>query len=534
MDLTERIVAEERLRASEAQLRELAETLEQRVEARTRERDLVWQTSPDMLCTARPDGHFVTLNPAWERTLGWDEATIKAQRFSALVHPDDLAVSEQAMHALTCETTVTAFENRYRHRDGSYRWFSWNAVPRDGLIYATVRDVTPVKEQAAALREAQERLHQSQKMEAVGQLTGGLAHDFNNLLTGIIGSLDLLHTRIDQGRVDGLGRYVDAALASANRAAALTHRLLAFSRRQTLDPKPTRANSLIHEMEELIRRTVGPQIELHTEAARDLWTILCDPNQLENALLNLCINARDAMPDGGQLLIETANVHLGEGDLPAGPYVAIAVSDTGTGMSAEVAARAFDPFFTTKPLGMGTGLGLSMIYGFAKQSGGLANIQSVPGAGTRVCLYLPRHLGDSEEETVPDAFTEAPRADAGQTVLVVDDEPAIRMLIGEVLEELGYATLEAADGAAGLGALQSDQRIDLLISDVGLPGGMNGRQMADAARQLRPALKVLFITGYAESAVIGQGDLEPGMHVLTKPFSLDMLATRVRAILLDA
>ena len=534
VDLTERIVAEDRLRASEAQLRELNETLEQRVEARTRERDLVWQTSPDMLCTTGLDGRFVTLNPAWERTLGWSDEELRRTPFSELVHPDDLERTERALQALVDNATVTGFENRYRHRDGGYRWLSWNAVPRDGLVYATVRDVTPMKEQAAALREAQERLHHSQKMEAVGQLTGGLAHDFNNLLTGIIGSLDLLHTRIAQGRIADLGRYVDAALGAANRAAALTHRLLAFSRRQTLDPKPTRANRLIADMEELIRRTVGPQIEVSTSAATDPWTILCDPNQLENALLNLCINARDAMPDGGRLLIETANVQLDDGDLPVGPYVLIAVSDTGTGMTPDVAARAFDPFFTTKPLGMGTGLGLSMIYGFAKQSGGQARIQSREGAGTRVCLYLPRHFGDSQDEPTPTPFRASPRTEAGETVLVVDDEPAVRMLIGEVLAELGYATLEAADGAEGLRILQSDARIDLLVSDVGLPGGMNGRQMADAARQTRPALKVLFITGYAESAVVSNGNLEPGMYVLTKPFSLDRLATQVRDILLGA
>ncbi|WP_263141593.1 PAS domain S-box protein [Pseudomonas sp. RIT-PI-AD] len=531
VDLTERIAAEERLRASEAKLRELNETLEQRVETRTRERDQVWQTSPDMLCTANLDGYFINLNPAWAKTLGWSDAEMKNQPFSELLHPEDLERTAQAMQQLRRERRVTAFENRYRHRDGGYRWFSWNAVPRDGLVYATVRDVTAMKEQAEALRLAEERLHHSQKMEAVGQLTGGLAHDFNNLLTGIIGSLDLLRTRLGQGRIGDIERYVSAAHGAANRAAALTHRLLAFSRRQTLDPKPTQANRLIAGMEELIQRTVGPAVRVETRAAESLWTTLCDPNQLENALLNLCINARDAMPNGGQLIIETANARLDEAELPAGPYVAISVSDTGSGMSADVAARAFDPFFTTKPLGMGTGLGLSMIYGFAKQSGGQVRIHSEVNVGTTVCLYLPRHLGEPEEEVAEAEFSQAPRAEAGETVLVVDDESAVRMLITEVLEELGYAAIEAGDGAAGLQVLQSDVRIDLLITDVGLPGGMNGRQMADAARQARPGLKVLFITGYAESAVVGNGNLEPGMHVLTKPFALEMLATRIKSII---
>jgi CheY-like chemotaxis protein len=372
-------------------------------------------------------------------------------------------------------------------------------------------------------------------MEAVGQLTGGLAHDFNNLLTGISGSLELLQTRVAQGRLGEVDRYVAAAQGAASRAAALTHRLLAFSRRQTLDPKPTQANRLVAEMEELIRRTMGPQISVETLLASALWPTLCDPNQLENALLNLCINARDAMPDGGRLTIETANISLAEPearqhDMVAGEYVTIRVSDSGIGMPPEVVARAFDPFFTTKPLGQGTGLGLSMIYGFAKQSGGQVRITSEIGDGATVGIYLPRHRGEIQEDA-PIAFASPPRAEAGETVLVVDDEPTVRMLVAEVLEELGYAAIEAADGASGLVVLQSDARIDLLITDVGLPGGMNGRQLADAARIGRAGLKVLFITGYAENAIVGSGQLEPGMQVMIKPFGMDMLATRIKAII---
>ncbi len=393
-----------------------------------------------------------------------------------------------------------------------------------------------VAKRTAELMVAEEQLRQSQKMEAVGQLTGGIAHDFNNLLTGIIGSLEMLSTRIAQGRLKDVDRYALAAQGAAKRAAALTHRLLAFSRRQTLDPRPVDANRLVAGMEELVRRTVGPSIHLDVVAAGGLWPILVDANQLENALLNLCINARDAMPEGGRVTIETGNRWLDaraarERDLTPGQYVSLCVSDTGAGMAPEVVGKAFDPFFTTKPLGQGTGLGLSMIYGFVRQSGGQVRIYSEPGQGAMICLYLPRHLGEAEQAETPAEMAEAPRAAAGETVLVVDDEPTVRMLVTEVLEELGYAALEAADGASGLKLLQSDVRVDLLVTDVGLPGGMNGRQMADAARLTRPGLKVLFITGYAENAVVGNGHLEPGMHVVTKPFAMEALAVRIRDLI---
>ncbi|KMO39037.1 hypothetical protein VQ02_10785 [Methylobacterium variabile] len=393
-----------------------------------------------------------------------------------------------------------------------------------------------VEEESTRREKVEEALRQSQKMEAVGQLTGGLAHDFNNLLTGISGSLELMQARMSQGRLTDLDRYMTAAQGAAKRAAALTHRLLAFSRRQTLDPKPTDVNALVHGMEELIRRTVGPSIHIEVVGSAGLWAALVDPSQLENALLNLCINARDAMPDGGRITIETANRWLDdraarERDMPRGQYLSLCVSDTGTGMTPEIIAKAFEPFFTTKPMGQGTGLGLSMIYGFARQSGGQVRIYSEVGQGTTVCLYLPRHHGDvAGPGEMPD-LAEAPRAEQGETVLIIDDEPSIRMLVAEVLEDLGYAAIEAADGPAGLKVLQSDVRIDLLVTDVGLPGGMNGRQVADAARVTRPNLKVLFITGYAENAAVGNGYLDVGMQVLTKPFVMEALASRIRDLI---
>lgn len=389
-----------------------------------------------------------------------------------------------------------------------------------------------VAEAVAERNHAEDALRQSQKMEAVGQLTGGIAHDFNNLLTGITGSLELMQTRIRQGRISEIDRYIAAAQGASKRAAALTHRLLAFSRRQTLDPKPTDVNRLVIGMEELIRRTVGPQIALEVVTAGGLWSAMIDSSQLESALLNLCINARDAMPEGGRITIETANKWLDERaakdrDLPPGQYLSLCVTDTGTGMTPDVIARAFDPFFTTKPIGQGTGLGLSMVYGFVRQSGGQVRIYSEVGQGTTMCLYLPRHYG-SETEALEDAApVEAARAQIGKTVLVVDDEPTVRMLVTEVLEELGYTAIEAIDGPAGLKVLQSNARIDLLVTDVGLPNGINGRQLADAARTTRPDLKVLFITGYAENAIIGNGQLLPGMRVLTKPFVMETLASRI-------
>ncbi|WP_458096393.1 PAS domain S-box protein [Roseomonas sp. WA12] len=525
-------------RRAETDLRNLAASLEQQVAARTAERDRVWRNSRDLLVVIGANGIFRAVNPAWTAILGHDPAEVAGRSFLDFIWPEDAGLTQGGLDDAASDRDLTNFENRYRHRDGTPRWISWHTSTEGDLVYAYGRDVTSEKEVQAALRQTEDVLRQSQKMEAVGQLTGGLAHDFNNLLTGIIGALELLSTRIAQGRYKDVDRYVSAAQGASRRAAALTHRLLAFSRQQTLDPRPTDVNRLVSDMEELVRRTVGPSIALAVMPQPELWPTLVDPNQLENALLNLCINARDAMPDGGRLNIETANIVLdarvaGQRDMQPGQYVAVCVTDTGMGMTDDVIRKAFDPFFTTKPLGQGTGLGLSMIYGFVRQSGGQVRIDSAPGRGTTMRLYLPRHLGPAEEpEPAPD-LNGAPRAGRGETVLVVDDEPTIRMLVMEVLEELGYAAIEAADGASGLGVLRSDARVDLLVTDVGLPGGMNGRQMADLARIGRPGLKVLFITGFAENAALGNGQLEPGMHVMAKPFAMETLAGRIRELIAD-
>lgn len=396
-----------------------------------------------------------------------------------------------------------------------------------------------VFERTEELEHAQEALRQSQKMEAVGQLTGGIAHDFNNLLTGVIGSLDMMQRQIAKGDTSKIERYATTAMTSANRAAALTHRLLAFSRRQPIDPKPVNSNRLVTGMEELLRRTIGESIALEVVTAGGLWQTLCDPHQLESAVLNLAINARDAMPHGGSLTIETCNAHLDSSytarqrDVRPGQYVCICVTDTGAGMSADTIAKAFEPFFTTKPIGQGTGLGLSMIYGFARQSEGYAKIYSEIGQGTTVKLYLPRYYGEADgAEDEHGELTDAHRAEAGEVVLVVEDETAVRDLVVDVLEELGYRAVQAADGPAGLKLLQSKMRVDLLITDIGLPG-LNGRQVADAAREQRPQLKVLFMTGYAENAAIANGFLDPGMEMITKPFAIEALATRIRDMIED-
>ncbi|MDB5662330.1 MAG: histidine kinase [Sphingomonas bacterium] len=518
-DLTERRAAEEELRASEQRFRLLIQSV-----------------TDYAIYMLDPEGRVSSWNAGAERFKGYAADEIIGQHFSRFYSDEDKAagIPRTALETATREGRFEAEGWRMR-KDGSRFWASViiDPIRTDGgdlIGFAKVtRDLTEK-------RAIEEQLRQSQKMEAVGQLTGGLAHDFNNLLTGISGSLEMMQVRMAQGRTAEFDRYCTAAQGAVKRAAALTHRLLAFSRRQTLDPRPTNVNRLLSGLEELVRRTVGLSVEVEVVGASGLWPTLVDPNQLENAVLNLCINARDAMPDGGKLTIETANKWLDERaarqqDLPAGQYVSVCVTDTGTGMTPDVIAKAFDPFFTTKPLGEGTGLGLSIIYGFARQSGGQVRVYSEVGQGTTMCLYLPRHAEDAvpEEEPVLSATLET--FGEGQVVLVIDDEPTIRMLVAEVLAESGYAVIEAPDGPAGLRVLESNARIDLLITDVGLPGGMNGRQVADAARVSRPRLKVLFITGYAENAVIGRGRLENGMFVLTKPFQMEVLADRIREIL---
>lgn len=492
-----------------------------------------------------PDGTVSNWNAGAERIKGYTEAEILGAHVSVFYTPEDRAagVPWRALEEARKNGRFEAEGWRVR-KDGSRFWASSliDAIhDADGRLLGfakIIRDLTDRRNAQLQLEQSREQLFQAQKMEAVGQLTGGLAHDFNNLLLGITGSLELMQTRLAQGRYQDLGRFITLAQGAAARAAALTHRLLSFARRQTLQPRPTLANELLAAMEDLLQRTVGPAITFQHRFNASLWPTLCDPNQLENAVLNICINARDAMPDGGRLTIETENVTLDERearsrDIRGGDYVSIAISDTGCGMSPDVLAHAFDPFFTTKPIGQGTGLGLSMVYGFARQSNGYAQLRSDIGTGTTVSIVLPRHSGQIEEDDTA-ARTGGhfgSMATHGETILMVGDEPSVRALLAKLLEERGYTVIEAADSTAGLRLLQSNVRIDLLITDVGLPGGLNGRQMAEAGRQLRPGLKVLLVTGYTENAVVEHRRLEPGMHLLLKPFAVDGLAARVDLIL---
>jgi PAS domain S-box-containing protein len=527
---------------SEAQLREANATLEQKVAERAAQlaaRETLIHTFYEhssechAVLVAVPGGQFryEEINPATLRLYGKTREEVVGHTIEELF--DAATAANLSAHLTDC--LVSNVPLRYEREHGD-RTLEAVATPVLGAeshrrVVVSARDVTE-------RRALEQQLLQSRKMEAVGQLTGGLAHDFNNLLSGISGSFELLQTRVAQGRVSDLDRYVVAGQAAARRAAALTHRLLAFSRRQTLDAKPTDVNRLIADMIELISRTVGPGISIEVVGGMGLWHPLVDGNQLENALLNLCINARDAMPDGGKITIETANRWIDErmakdSDLAPGQYISICISDTGCGMSPEVAARAFEPFFTTKPLGQGTGLGLSMIYGFARQSGGQVRIYSEVGKGAMICMYLPRAEETRSPERAQPVSSPAMLQNPGKTVLVVDDEAVVRMLVVEVLQDLGCAAVECDDGIAALEVLRSNRPLDLLITDVGLPNGMNGRQLADAARELRPDLHVLFITGYAENAVFRHGHVESGVDVLTKPFAIEELARRVIGLLPD-
>jgi PAS domain S-box-containing protein len=541
-DAAQRARAEQRLRDSEDVFRAFAQAI------------------PNQLWAADATGRLNWSNEQAYVYSGATQGVLDGDGWGSILHPDDRAIVMAAWMAAVAAGTTYEAEFRLRRRDGAYRWHIARAVPVRNASGAIVRWVginTDIEEQRRTLadlaqlnatleerveartrelRQTEEALRQAQKMEAIGQLTGGIAHDFNNLLTGIIGSLDMMQRRIVHGRIGELGRFMEAASGSAQRAAALTHRLLAFARRQPLDKRPIDVLALIQDMEELLQRTLGEQVRLRIEACDECWHAMTDPNQLESAILNLAINARDAMPEGGLLTIAAANITvaakapaaLGEPD--PGDYVSVSVSDSGIGMPAHVMERAFEPFFTTKPVGQGTGLGLSMVYGFARQSGGRARIRSTPGKGTTVTLYLPR--SDKPSAQPAPAAGQAPPG-AGETVLVIEDVAAVRMLIVDVLQELGYRTMEAADASEALPILDSAQPIDLLVSDVGLPG-LNGRRIAEFARGKRPQLKILFVTGYAEEAANRSGFLDEGMDLMTKPFAVEALAAKVGAMMAKA
>lgn len=521
------IVAARELQAS------LRQQLEAQVALRTRERDRLWNVTQDLALVADNQGRFLEVNPAWKQVLGYDDEELLGKTSEWLEHPDDREKTRHARLETGGGRALSLLEIRFRSKDGQYRWLAWSAVLDGDQIYATARDITSQKLAETRLLDAQAQLRQAQKMEAIGLLTGGIAHDFNNLLASILASLQLA----ERARADEVRRYLETAMNSVHRAASLTQRLLAFGRRQALDISAIDVNELIRSMQEMIERTLGSSIAVSTELASDSGRALADHNQLESALLNLVINARDAMPEGGRLRIRTqrlvadADYCARNAGLAPGEYLALSVQDSGSGVAADIVDKIFDPFFTTKPLGQGTGLGLSMIYGFVKQLGGHVQIETEVGRGTTVCLLLPGTHSPAVQRLAPlgSLAAHAQQAEAAETILLVEDNPDLRDLAAKILGELGYRVLEAEDGEDALQMLDRET-VDLLATDVGLPG-LNGRQIAEIARQKQPGLKVLFITGYAESAARQAGFSEAGMAMISKPFSIDGLAAKVRQVL---
>ena len=519
-------------KAAARALATLNDTLAEQVSQRTAERDRIWRLSTELMLVADFESNIVAVNPAFTTVLGWSEASLIGSPFMALVHPEDVEATLREVGGLSEGQTTFSFENRYRHRDGTYRTLAWSAAPDASFIHAVARDVTAEREAAAAMRRTEQALQQSQKMETIGKLTGGVAHDFNNLLQVIAGNLQLLGT--DVATNPRAQRRVDNAMGGVLRGAKLASQLLAFGRRQALEPKVVRIGRNIAAMDDMLRRALGEEIELETVIQAGLWNAFVDISQVENAILNLCINARDAMDGVGKLTVEVGNAMLDDDyaraqpDVTPGQYVMIAVSDTGSGMPPEVIAQAFEPFFSTKPEGKGTGLGLSMVYGFAKQSGGHVKIYSEVGFGTTVKMYMPRSL---EAEDALDPVDLRQPTGGTETILVAEDDEGVRETVVELLGELGYRVLKASDAASALAIVSSGIPIDLLFTDVVMPGPLRSPDLARKAREAIPNLAVLFTSGYTENAIVHGGRLDPGVELLGKPYTRAALASKIRHVL---
>lgn len=517
-----------------SQWRELAQTFENQVARYMADRDHMWQLSRDVMVMVDRDFHLQATNPAWGRALGWEEAQIAGTSILDLVHPADRQEVRTAMLGILHGNSVEQIETRLRHQDGYYRWFRWSAKIDGDRLTAVGQDISQAREDA--LRQTELLLRNSQRMEAVGQLAGGMAHEMNNLLSGIGGSLELLQRRIDEGRLERIDNYVSLARDSVQRAMSLTHRLLAFSKNQPLNPQPVDTQRVLPVMAPSLLQTLGAEMALIWQLDVQPWPVRLDACHLQNALVNLCANAREACLGRGKVTIRSTNQRLGANDtsergLPAGDYLAISVEDNGHGMSAQDVERAFEPFFTTQPAGRGAGLGLPMVYGFVRQSDGRVWIESTLEQGTRVTMLFPRCF-----EPLPPELPEPSPATQliqgqGERLLLVDDESNLRRLMKEVLVEHGFVVCDVVDANAALGQFRNGGAFDLVITDIGLPGGFSGRQVAKAMRLLKPEQKILFITGYTESPVEAQLLDEPGTELMLKPFSLMSLVARVQQML---
>lgn len=508
------------LKRAETALRYLNGELEERVFQRTRERDRIWTVSQDLLCVADRTGAILSVNPAWTRTLGWEEDEIVGRLTQWMEHPDDQARTTAELDRLGRGEATLRFENRFRCKDGSYRWLSWTAVPAEDHLYCVARDVTEDRQRDAELEHARDLLRQSQKMEAIGQLTGGIAHDFNNLLQAVSGCLQMIGRRA--GGQAGIPPLLDAGRQAVDRGARLVQQLMAFARKQSLRPEPFDLRNRLLGMNGLLERALRADIHVSMELASGLWVAEADPVQFELAVLNLAVNARDAMPGGGRMIVSAANVSFAERtpDGLAGDFIRIRVSDTGTGMPPDIAARVFEPFFTTKEVGKGTGLGLSQVYGFARQSGGTASVESRPGEGTVVTLLLPRAQQDAAE--VGHAVERVPSSGQGDRIMLVEDDLVVASVVTAALTEMGYAVAHAANGREALDRLRNGEAADLLCTDVVMPGHINGVELAREAQLLRPGLPVVLTTGYTEDV----GGME-GFRVLSKPYRIEDLAAAI-------
>ena len=525
-------LAKRKAESAEAALKRLTEELEDRVTERTQERDRIWRMSQDLLVFGSLDGAFLGVSPAVSHILGRTDQETVTLGFVDLAHPEFVAKSQQIIAAVAAGQLIERAEILSSHKDGSYRWLSWTITPEGDHWYATARDITEDKLQAEALRKTEDALRQAQKMEAIGKLTGGVAHDFNNILQIVSSNLELL--RLERGAGDTTNQHVSAAISAVGRGAELASQLLSFARRQPLQPVPTDLGRILHELDGLLRRAIGESVALETIVSGGLWTAMVDRSRLENVILNLIINARDAMKGDGKITLELGNTVLDDeyaethSEVSAGQYVMLAVTDNGPGMPPEVMERAFEPFFTTKAEGEGTGLGLCSVYGFVKQSAGHVKIYSELGLGTTFKIYLPRtHCA---EIVVPDPRRK-PVVGGTETILVVEDDPAVQATVVAILSQLDYSVLKAENGQNALTVLESGVAIDLLFTDVVMPGPLNGPDLAKRAKALMPNIGVLFTSGYTQNAIVHGGLLDPGVELISKPYSREDLARKIRHVL---